>query len=682
MILLEGSIATSASNEGEGSVVQFFLRLTGVKKRGYDTAMDRLFLIDHSLKDTGGHHFDYVRSVADAARQSGRSVTIGCHRKLARTKGPVATESLRSLQQLGDVRAVFRETVYQGDSCLAGLRRAARAKPLPGDQSDHPSAGWRQGGTRWLSSAKDLRVQRRRKRITRLFTAGCREFFRFQAPVSGDQVLVAASSELEVAGAVDFLAAHPAGLRAEWHFLFHFNLFDGWTPEYESQRAAMVRTRRTLMMAIRKLPAGSMRFHATTETLADQLNHLGVARFAPLPYPISSDFLPAEESIPTIAASRSVQQIESESNFEAEPKTEPVSLVCAGATRREKGQATCLQDLVDAISEPLLHAGKAKLLVQRPKQKRFGKRRLELTLADRAAGSRESNFAAINSNAIEYLAHPLPRAEYQRLLRSTDVGLFCYDARSYFSRCAGILVEMLACGKPVIVPAGTWLADQIQQPIDQHVSDFQRQHKSRCQFEHADFQFDRGNVPGPSGVWSFDKNLHPFAAEVDCEAGDQVAVARFDWHWPRQHGLYARVECVQLDCDENVIATTAQAIGVTRSSGSPRLLFRLQPECRRLKFHLTNAFGNGTITIRNFSMELYSAGSVATQTPVGAVGVIAASARDLPDCVAEVVTHIVHYRQSAEAFSHDWINRHHPQRTVDRIFNRRTNRRTLSARVA
>lgn len=647
-----------------GHVVLFFLQLTGSRKRGYDTVMDRLFLIDHSLRDTGGHHFDYVRSVAYAARQSGRSVTIGCHRKLARTNGPTATELLESLRQLGDVRAVFRETVYQGDSWLAGLRRSKRTKPLTNEKTgEKAKAGRRQRGTRWLSSVQDLLARRRRKRIANLFSAGCREFFQSLTPGKGDQVLVAAASELEVTGAVDFLMAHPAALKAEWHFLFHFNLFDGWTPEYESQRATLVRARRALMTAIRRLPAGSLRFHATTETLADQFNHLGVARFNPLPYPISGDFLPVGQSNSAIAVSQSVHEVK------------PVSLVCAGATRREKGQATCLQDLVDKISEPLLQTGKAKLLVQRPKQKRFGKRRLELSLGD---GSGDASFATTERNAIEYLAHPLPRTEYQQLLRSADVGLFCYDARSYFSRCAGILVEMLACGKPVIVPAGTWLADQIQQPICQHVSDFQRRHTSRCKFEHADFQFDRTNVPGPSGVWSFDQSSHPFVAAISCDADDQVTIVGFDWHWPRQHGLYARVECVQLDESEKVIATTAQVIGVTRGNGSPKLLFRLQPECRRLKFHLTNAFGANAITIRNFSMELHSGELSVAQMPVGAVGVIAASPLDLPNCVAEVVTHIDHYRKSAESFSHGWINRHHPQRTVDRIFNRRT----LSARVA
>lgn len=626
--------------------------------------MERLFLIDHSLRDTGGHHFDYVRSVANAARERGIGVTIGCHQDLAEADRANSTPLSESLHQLGDVRAVFRETVYQGESWLAGLRRSKRTGPLvDSDFAAKPDSGsksrsWNILSGGWLSSLKQRLAHDRRERVIKHFSAGCRDFFYFQAPRAGDQVLVAAASELEVAGAVEFLAAHPDALMAKWHFLFHFNLFDGWTSEYESQRVAALRTRRELQAAIRKLPADSLRFYATTETLADQFNSLGAARFAALPYPISSDFLPANN------AARS----NSSMKFSSPSDAKPVTLVCAGATRREKGQASSLQGLVDQINGSLLQTGKAKLVVQRPEQKRLGKSWLELSLGDDERATSNSGSAATIGNPIEYAAHPLPRNEYRQLLGSADVGLFCYDARSYFSRCAGILVEMLACGKPVIVPAGTWLADQIQQPIQHHIKHFQGLNVSRNRCVYSDFLFDHENVPGPDGVWSFDEGPHPFVAAVDCERDDRVAVVRFDWHWPKQHGIYARVECIQRDAEDRMISETAQAIGTSRDDGSSRLMFRLQPDCHRVEWRLTNAFGRGTVMIRNFSMDLYSSQSVATECPVGAVGVIAASQQELPQCVAEVVAHISHYRKTAQQFSPAWIHRHHPQRTVDWMF--------------
>ena len=627
--------------------------------------MDRLFLIDHSLRDTGGHHFDYVRSVVCAARQSGIDVSIGCHQDLAGDSSKADADLSKALHQLGDVRAVFSETVYQRDSWLAGLRRIKRNRPLLDDERDIGTQGRIVGG--WLRSFKRRMAERRRQRIIKQFSEGCREFFSTRAPQPGDRVLVAAASELEVAGAVDFLVDYPQALKANWHFLFHFNLLDGWTPEYARQRASMMRTRDVLHQAIRKLPANSLHFHATTETIADQLNCLRVAKFVPLPYPISGDLLPR----------KILDRNESNSESVRIPNTSaPVIFVCAGATRREKGQASQLQGLVDQVKQPLLLTGKAKLVVQRPRQKRFGKSWLDLSLGDdRQRDGRErqkqSESGSTNVTPIEYAAHPLPRDEYRKLLQTADVGLFCYESRSYFSRCAGILVEMLACGKPVIVPAGTWLADQIQPSIQLHVKRFQQRNVARVKLEHTDFKFDRENVPGPGGVWSFDEGAHPFVAAVDCKYGGETAVVRFDWHWPKLHGLYARVECVQFDGDERPIKTTAQAIGVTRHESSPGFLFQLRQECRSVEFRLTNAFANGTQTIRNFSMELYSKPSTETECPlgpIGAVGIVAASQNELPQCVAEAVANIDHYRKTAEQFSQEWLQRHHPQRTVDQLF--------------
>jgi hypothetical protein len=646
--------------------------LTALLKRSYDAAMDRLFLIDHSLRDTGGHHFDYVRSIALAAQQAGIGVTIGCHQDLADNSRKIDANLRDALHQLGDVRAVFAETVYQGDSWLAGLRRSKRNQPIFDDESNFVSHRRLIG--RWKRSFEQRMAERRRLRIVKKFSDGCRDFFSSRAPQPGDRVLVAAASELEVAGAVDFLVDHPRALNASWHFLFHFNLLDGWTSEYASQRVAMMRTRGELQQAIRKLPADSLHFHATTQTIADQFNCLRTALVTALPYPISSDLVPGQISDRNVAESDSCRKMEN---------SPPVKFVCAGATRREKGQASQLQSLVDQIKEPLLLTGKAKLLVQRPRKKRLGKSWLDLSLRDDgenvvrdAPKQADSTFGDIIP--IEYPPHPLPRDEYRQLLRSADVGLFCYDARSYFSRCAGILVEMLTCGKPVIVPAGTWLADQIQEPIQQHVKRFQKQNVARAKLGHSFFTFDRENVPGPNGVWSFDEGAHPFTAAVDCEPSDQTAVVHFDWHWPKLHGLYARIECAQFDGGDRPIATSAQAIGMTRDESSPRFLFSLKQDCRSVEFRLTNAFANGTLTIRNFSMEVYSNQSTVAGVPVGAVGIIAASQKELPQCVAEAVANIDHYRKTAQQFSHEWIHRHHPQRTVEQLFGLSA----LSARVA
>ena len=59
------------------------------------------------------------------------------------------------------------------------------------------------------------------------------------------------------------------------------------------------------------------------------------------------------------------------------------------------------------------------------------------------------------------LPNELPRPEYEAILRAVDVVLLPYDHASYAERTSGIFVEAIFAGKPVLVPAGTWMAAEL-----------------------------------------------------------------------------------------------------------------------------------------------------------------------------------------------------------------------------
>ncbi len=65
--------------------------------------------------------------------------------------------------------------------------------------------------------------------------------------------------------------------------------------------------------------------------------------------------------------------------------------------------------------------------------------------------------------------NPLTSEEYRRLLLSSDLLLLLYDPDNYYARSSGILVESLAAGIPVIVPSGCWLARQFQHSYNEHL---------------------------------------------------------------------------------------------------------------------------------------------------------------------------------------------------------------------
>ena len=65
------------------------------------------------------------------------------------------------------------------------------------------------------------------------------------------------------------------------------------------------------------------------------------------------------------------------------------------------------------------------------------------------------------SDQVELIYGPYDEDEYLRQMASADVILIPYHTNQYANRSSGILVEAMALGKPVIVPAGTWMAGQV-----------------------------------------------------------------------------------------------------------------------------------------------------------------------------------------------------------------------------
>jgi glycosyltransferase involved in cell wall biosynthesis len=57
----------------------------------------------------------------------------------------------------------------------------------------------------------------------------------------------------------------------------------------------------------------------------------------------------------------------------------------------------------------------------------------------------------------------LARQEYLHLLAESDVLLLPYGRLPYRQRGSGILAEAVAAGIPVVVPDGTWAAEQVEQ---------------------------------------------------------------------------------------------------------------------------------------------------------------------------------------------------------------------------
>lgn len=661
--------------------------------------MANFFLIDHSLRKPGGHHFDYVNCLARTANELGFLTTIGTNRSLKRT----SCIDAENIDRLGNVRRIFRETTYQPDSFLAGLQHLTRSDSSALLSGNEPNRGMRY----WSLLKRSLHL-RRREKFVRRFAVDCERYFRPLLQIAGDHAFFTTVSELELMGLAIYLSNHPKTIKTHWHLQFHFNLFDGRTPEYEGQQHILQAVRSCFLAALSRLSSHSIHFYTTSDTLVDQYNRLGVGEFELLPYPVSPEFSiesrepflsrdpgldfdehklanvfrTAESSFHCTQEAKYVDRFRplgADSNrhiVSAKPVDERIKptnpefrktlrITCPGELRREKGHIDYLQPLIDEIWPTHLSTGNIQIVVQRPAKKWHEKNsKISLTLPDETPTS-----SVTSASPIEYFSHPLNHVDYVDLIKSTDCGLLFYDSRVYFSRRAGVLGELLACGKPVIVPAGSWLAEQIAEPIFQHGDEVIRNSDQLRVIDSCDFSWDSRNVPMPGGVLSFDRSNHPFDFSIERESNENLMVLEFDWHWPKESGTYCHIEVCQLDGSGNVTETTRRVVGYRPSTGKVNSLVQLDAATRIVNFSLKNAFHDSTASIKQVKLGTFDCtpGVESHKLPIGQVGVIAADKDDLPNCIDEIVEHYDHYRETALAFSNQWYSQHDPNRTVKHL---------------
>jgi len=647
----------------------------------------RLYIIDQSLCSQGGHHFDYVNCVARAA-QIGQLETFVASNRRFLTARNASAENATSLRETAKVIPSFRNTTYQKVSWLAGLRHLKRVAGAKNGCPEKETG--RLSLKRYWQYRRDRAFRQKRRKIIAQFACDCSRFFgaalkgEFQR---GDHVFLTTVSELELMGLAIYLSSVPSSSNATWHLQFHFNLFDGRTPEFESQSEVQRKVRGCFLAALSRVPDHDLKFYCTSNELVEQYSRLKVAEFWQLPYPINQRFAPAKfsqkapqvESVPMLAVARE-SKLSDEFNFESTgfgaksgdqvsgPRlvqpTGAARMVVPGELRREKGSAIHLQKVVDGLWGDYLSNGRLQIAVQRPKRKLFRKEKLELDLPD-------ARNTIGGDPIIEYQRHPLSESSYCDLIRGADFGLLLHDSRAYYSRRAGVLGELLSCGKPVIVPAGCWLAHQIQEPQFQYIDSVVQKLSSletlSRQVDLNGLKFDSANAPLSGGVVSFDRQRYPFRGECSKSEEENIVVVSFDWQHPRTRGVDARIRLTEY-LEDGTFESSSQIVGHRISQGRCRAIFRADFGGRKIGLQIENAFDDSTASVRNLTVDLFQVTNP-NELPMGSLGLIYADVESIKASVVEMVENFDHYRFNAEEFSNRWWRTHAPQRTIDFLLN-------------
>jgi hypothetical protein len=576
----------------------------------------------------GGHEYEYAINILRSAEAAGFEVALAAHQQFRDNSG---------LPSRCHVYPVFPFTAHTRH-CVSLGGRFNFAIGLDGERlatvDDKPLGGsvrqMLRDSMRHLSDFHRLTSARRR---IRGFAGACHRLFQQSKLREGDHVFFATLTEFDLLGLASYLACSPPPPRVSWHLQFHFDFLADCGPGDAERKERRATIRRQIAQALDRLSHCEIHCYGTTEELTDQFNCLGVGAFHYLPFPVNPELRPTLRQ-----------------------PGKRLRVTCAGGMRREKGSHE-FAEVVETLRADRYFDGRIEMALQ---GSRGGLRRLRVSPRD--------SHAVCADVPLCDLGHPLELDSYWDMIRQTDIGLFLYDSRRYRVRCSGILQEMLASGKPVIVPAGCWLAGQIAEPIFAHVETLRRDVAKVGQIRSEDIEWRRTHardqtVTGRSDRLSFtDSEL--LATRLTIPAAATEIVLAFQWLESVDGNAHASVRIEQLDGDGKLLGKSDAILGRRRGGKCVLTVVHRRRQAVQLALKFRNAYGNQRLAVSGVQIDFLDAGEN-PGCPAGSVGLIAASHEQVPELLRDMIGHYAHYRESAEAFSVSWRRAHHPARTIE-----------------
>ena len=131
--------------------------------------------------------------------------------------------------------------------------------------------------------------------------------------------------------------------------------------------------------------------------------------------------------------------------------SEPVCFCFMGDARSEKNYHR-LPEAIKKLEGSHLDTGKIRFKLQSNFNSLHG---------DKGYQQIRGALQAYRSDKVELIYGPYDEEKYLQHMVTADIILIPYHTNQYANRSSSILVEAMALGKPVIVPAGTWMASQV-----------------------------------------------------------------------------------------------------------------------------------------------------------------------------------------------------------------------------
>lgn len=401
--------------------------MLGESPEGGTLASNRFFLLDQSLKDFGGHFFDYARNVLEAARDDGfqpiligsKHLSVECppwmravpyfHRDFwgAISTPPKTDPFALTEDEVAFLRGLTAQFGMPSNHANEITHRLPAPLPRPQTREDDSSA------PRFIEQVV--------------------HYFIDNELHPGDQVFIPNISDEDTHALSKALPSIPRREFATWHLLYRRDLLRRCGDQYENLNSDHLALRSSLNDIVHN--GGTIvRLYTDTDRLTEQCDLIfGEKIFRTLPIPVDERF----KSVPGLSSKAAAR------------------VLYAGDARREKGY--------HFIPAMVMQAEKQGILGEKvifDLQSNISSPRTDVDCATAL-----DELRPYDGRGVELHITAFDSDQYRRRILDADIILITYDAQNYYARSSGIFAEAMTAGRPVLVSDDTWMAKHLPEGV-------------------------------------------------------------------------------------------------------------------------------------------------------------------------------------------------------------------------
>jgi len=579
--------------------------------------MHKFILIDNSITDTSGHHYQYAMFCLKAAKEMGYNPYLATNKKFKEKNLP------------WKIFPVYRGTFWEHEdynSILVNLyNRFEKSKfKIPF------SFLLRIFGNIIVKKLLDYR------KINE-FSNNSEQLFKDLTLSKEDIVFLPTSGLVEIFGISEYAKKKQNQCESSWHFLFRRNIFTG-SPEQYSYMYIKLRLFKLIFDKIKKNQYLKALFYTDSEDLTKQYNMIKSVEFQTLPIPH------------TISTHNQTKNNNS------------LTITYLGDARREKGYQH-LPHIVQDLWSEYISPGKVSFVIQS---------NYNIPEGEPSAVVSRNQLQIFPSDKVKLVIEPPNLEDYQKLLTESDIVLLPYEQTNYYARSSGILAEALAYGIPVLVPAGTWMSRQFTSKVYQYQRGLKEKLPLVKTLDKSTLDFRMHDST------KIDLNSKPLTLDwKNSEAHCWISIAKpstfllIEILFERQNLSSAiNLYVIQHTTDKLSIKENSQFIEKAKGLEYVTALIPLEKNTRKIWLGIKSPFTETITSISDINVYFLNSNSESTNTPQSTVGMI----YDDPDEISEKLSHIIdnyeHYLKSAKEFSKKYYETHNAKALVKKLIER------------